>query len=88
MRYSVDQRIFVTDRVLSFSMIKSAKISLDLETLAQLDQSYDDDETQANEMYWDCEPSFIQLGDPIQISGHDLESGIHGRVGQKPMSTN
>ena len=72
MRYSVDQRIFVTDRVLSFSMIKSAKISLDLETLAQLDQSYDDDETQANDMYWDCEPSFIQSGDPIHIFGHDL----------------
>ena len=79
--------LFLTDRVLSFSVILSAKIRLDLETLAQLDQSYDDDETQANDMYWDCEPSFIQLGDPIPISGHDLEPGIHGRVGRKPMST-
>ena len=66
MRYSDDQRIIAVSLFLEFlSGLLSAKIRLDLETLAQLDQSYEEEETQHNEMYWDCEPSFIQLGDPI-----------------------
>ena len=66
MRYSDDQRIIAVRPFLEFfSGLLSAKIRLDLETLAQLDQSYEEEETQHNEMYWDCEPSFIQLGDPI-----------------------
>ena len=58
-----------------FSGFLSAKIRLDLETLAQLDQSYEEMETQENEMYWDCEPSFIQSGDPL----YSDRSGLPGR---------
>ena len=41
-------------------------IRLNLENIAQLDQSYEEEKPQTDEMYWDCEPSFLQSGDPFQ----------------------
>lgn len=43
---------------------------LELESLAQLDQTYDEEETQQDEMYWNCEPSFIQ---PVQLEDNDSD---------------
>ena len=51
-----------------------AEIRLDLENIAQLDQSYEEEKPQTDEMYWDCEPSFIQSGDPFQCPCQTLDS--------------
>ena len=48
-----------------------AEIRLDLENIAQLDQSYVEEKPQTDEMYWDCEPSFLQSGDPFQYQTSD-----------------